>query len=178
MDVNNKEFVLSNILTLPFFWFPLGGLIIGMPLVIIYGTYGFRYLGVWGLVFTAMLFFVILSLFIKYLSKNIIIRFLPKQVELNIDGAITVYDKKDVVGIFAHDYHHTSTSLISIQINFKDGKKIEIADSKFTEKYDLDAREQLRKLMTAFEKELGFVKVKKSRIRSFQKLGAYWYSKV
>lgn len=178
MDVNNKEFVLKNVLILPFFWFPFGGLVIGMPLFIIYGTYGFRYLGVWGLVFTAMIFFAILSLLIKYLSKNITIRFLPEKIDININGRSTIYNKKDIIGIFAHDYHHTSTSLISIQINFKSGKKIEIVDSIFTEKYDLDVCGNLRKLMTAFEREIGFVKLNKNRMRSFQKLGAYWYSKV
>ncbi len=178
MERNSQEFLFKNVLTLPFFWFPLGGLILGMPLFLIYGTYGFDYFGVWGLVFTALVIFIILSLSIKYLSKNIIIRFLPKQLEIEINGNKATYNKEDVLGIFAHDYVNNNTSLISFQISFKSGKKIEIIDSKFTEKYEVNENTKLKQFLVTFQQELGFVKIGKSRKRSFQKLGATWFAQV
>lgn len=177
MIENNKEILLKDVIILPFFWFPLGGLILGVPLFVIYGTYGLKYFGVFGMIFTAMVFFAILSFLIKYLSKDVVIRFSVDNIEIEINGNSALYAKKDVLGVFSHDYDKTKTSLISFQINFKNGKKMEIVDSKFTETYDIQKNKQLSNLICTIQNEFGFTIIKKSRLRSFKKLGAFWYSK-
>ncbi|MBD1391662.1 hypothetical protein [Mucilaginibacter glaciei] len=171
-----KEVVFNNVLTLSFIWFPLTGFTVSIVLFYLYAEYGFNYLGVWGLIFTGFIVLFIMNLLLKYFSKNIRLYFTGNDMDIEINGQLQKIQKQDVVGLFAPDYENSKSSLISLQLCFKNGNKLDITDSKFTEKYDVGVNEVLKKDLRFILDELGFIKIRQSKSRAFKKQGAYWYA--
>lgn len=182
MNVNNpgivKEILFKDVLTMDFYWFPLTGFVLSIILFYIYGEFGFMYFGIWGLLFTGLVFFFVIHLLIKYFRKDVLIRFAGKELHIEYNGKVQKYNKEDMVGMFAHDYEVSRSSLISFQLCFKDKKTLEIIDSKFTEKYDSTTNQVLKKNLKCILEELNFSKIRHSKLRAIKKLGAYWYAKV
>lgn len=173
----NNIFVFNKVLTISFFWFPLVGFVLGGIFFFIYGKYGFRYFGIWGLLFTTLILFVILQLMLNFFSKTLTISFTEKSMLIGYDGEEHKFDKNDVKGLYTHDYENTNTSLISFQICFKNGHNLEVTDCKFSEKYDTTSNKYLRNFLITAQKELHLKKIEKSTSRSIKKLGAYWYAR-
>jgi DUF1365 family protein len=88
------------------------------------------------------------------------------------------YLKSDIEGFYSYDYERLERSFISIQIRFKNGKKISLTDTVMFERVELDKAQMLQRFLKVAKKQLNFTYVKKNRTRSLQKLGACWYSNV
>lgn len=173
---SSKTIVFNKVLTLSFYWFPASGFIMGIILFALYAEYGFDHLGVYGLFFTGLLLLFILHLLIRYFSKDILIHFTNNAVKIDVDGQTRLVDKKDIIGLFAPDYESSRSSLISLQLCFKNGDKLNITDSKFTEKFDESVNRKLKKDLVVILSEFGFSKISYNKSRALKKQGAYWYA--
>ncbi|WP_029287878.1 hypothetical protein [Pedobacter sp. R20-19] len=175
-----EKFILRPVTTLPHYVNYILGFVVGVPLFVIYGETGFRYFGTYGLIFTFFVFGIIMLLLINFfMTKTIIVYF--DQVFLYIEEKkkeLKKYKKTDISGFYSYDYERVEKSFISIQINLSNGKNINLTDTSTSQTIDKEKAELLRRFLITAKKELNFSLVTKNSLRSIQKLGACWYSKL
>ncbi len=175
-----EKFILKPVTTLPYYINYILGFIIGVPLFFIYSKMGFRYFGRFGLIFTFFVFGIIMLLVLKFfMTKTLAVYF--DQVFLYIEDnkkEIKKYKKTDVLCFYSYDYERIEKSFISIQIKLSNGNNINITDTSTSQTIDKEKAKLLRRFLITAKKELNFSLVNKNSLRSIQKLGACWYSKV
>jgi hypothetical protein len=114
-----------------------------------------------------------------FLAKTFIIYFDPGSMYIGEQNKKPQrYLKSDIEGFYSYDYERLERSFISIQIRFKNGKKISLTDTVMFERVEMDKAQMLQRFLKVAKKQLNFTYVKKNRTRSLQKLGACWYSNV
>ncbi|WP_370900666.1 hypothetical protein [Chryseobacterium gossypii] len=170
---NFKEFVLENVTIGQYYYVYVIGLPLFLIVFFLYGEYGMGYFGILGLILAFAITFGGVYFVLKKLSKRVTIRIDDKYLIINDKK----YTKEEVKGIYSYDYINTKKSIISIQIQFTDGKKIEITDTEYRNKYDENKASVLRSFLKNIIEKFDFAKKKKNKLRAVQNLGAYWYSK-
>lgn len=174
----SKQFTLAKVVTYPYYFNYLLGLLIGGPMFFIYAEVGFESLGLFGLVLTFFAVALTITSIIKSLSKAVSIYFDKEFMYITYDSKITEkYLKNDIAGVYSYNYEQIEKSFISIQFNLKNGQKIELTDINISEKIDKEKAVLLKKFLIVLKEELGFTLLKKNRVRSLQKLGADWFAK-
>ncbi|WP_345954279.1 hypothetical protein [Mucilaginibacter sp. PAMB04168] len=173
-----KKFQFNNVVTFPYYINYVMGFFIGLPLLFLYGEYGMRYLGIWGLI----LIFLIVGLTVmgitKASSKNLLLYFDKEALYIVENHKPPQKIMKDSIdGVYSYDYNRIEKSFISLQIKFKTGKNISITDMDTSEKVDQQKALLMSDFLTTLKKEMGFEFIKKNTGRSLQKLGACWYSR-
>ena len=179
-NYKNEKFILKPVSTLPYYINYILGFIIAVPLFFIYSEIGFRHFGTFGLIFTFFVFGIIMLLLIKFfMTKTIVVYF--DQCFFYIEEnkkQLKKYKKTDISGFYSYDYEQVEKSFISIQIKLSNGKNINLTDTSTSQTIDKEKAKLLRRFLITAKKELNFSFVNKNSLRSIQKLGACWYSRL
>ncbi|WP_311953024.1 hypothetical protein [Mucilaginibacter terrae] len=134
-------------------------------------------MGMAGMSLTVLLLFVLMTGVMRASSKQIIIYFDRKRMYIATNGRdFKEYLKRDVKGIYSHNYDERTLAYISISILFKNGKQIRINDTAFGEVKDDEKAQMLKQFVKTVKRQLNFSLINKSRWRVFKLLGPYWYS--
>jgi len=166
-------FTFKNVLTVPFVYFLPIAVVIGFPFFFIYATIGVKAVGVFGLVVVFLLVFGLFKLFIDIISKTVEICFAGNRIIINNQE----YKKDQILGIYMRDYEERQTSIISFEIWFVNGKKLEITDTEYRNQYNPKKGDELYAFIRTLKRELNFIKTKKDNFRAMQGRAAYWYSR-
>lgn len=171
-----KEYLLKNVFPYHSAW----GALVAIPYIIIWGLLYYWFFGSnfrlgFVMIFSALCFGTC-AMLIKFLSKDILIWFNDDFIIIKKgNNTQKKYLKKDVLGFYSYNYETKSTilrkSLIKFKICLQDGQKIYFNDSEYKSKYEEVKGEELKKLLDALKKELGF-----KEIRSKKYSNIYWYS--
>lgn len=179
MQKNSPEqFIFKGVMTSPYYIICIISLVLSLVLFYLYGEIGFRYFGRLGMSFTFLILGIIIFLMMRFfLAKTMIIYFDPGSIYIGEQNKKPKrYLKSDIDGFYSYDYERLERSFISIQIRFKNGKKISLTDTVMSERVEMDKAQMLQRFLRTAKKQLNFTYVKKNRARSLQKLGACWYS--
>lgn len=179
-DYKKNEFVLQSVTTLPYYVNYILGFTIGVPLFFIYSKIGFRYFGTIGLVLTFFIFCLVMLFIIKkFMVKTIVIYFDSVFLYVKENRKdLKKYKKTDILGFYSYNYEQFEKSFVSFQIKLNNGTNINLTDTSTSQKIDKEKAKLLKRFLITAKKELNFSLIRKSRLRSIQKLGACWYSRL
>lgn len=172
------EFIFSKVITYSPHWLTVFSIVVGWPLIGFYGIYGYRYLGMAGMGLTVVLFFVLMKVVTHVWSKQVIIYFDRKRMYVATNGRnFKDYLKRDIKGVYSHNYDERARAYTSISILFKNGTYISINDTTFGDAKDDEKAQMLKQFLKTIKRQLDFDLIKKNKWRAFRLLGPYWYSR-
>ncbi|MEN7551277.1 hypothetical protein AAG747_25390 [Rapidithrix thailandica] len=173
-----KEFAFEDVVTIRFVHY-LSFFLFFVPALFLYTEFLYPFFKMYGIYFLFLFSFGGLIQVLRYLKKTVIIKFDTKNklVYINTGKREIECPMEDIKGFYSHDYLNRNKSIISIQFQLQNGKKIEITDFKFTNEFEEEKHKKLSEFLRVALQQLGFQPLRKSKRRWLQWMGAVWYSR-
>jgi hypothetical protein len=171
------HFVFKKVYTWPYYVTFGIMLVLLTPMFVLFVTGWYAYLGYGGKSLIFMLSLLLMMVVLNPMAKSVTVYFDRKRVYIgNEKKGFEEILMHNVVGFYSHNYERNQQQLISIEIYFKNRKKLILYQLNGFNKVAPDDKAMLKAFLLAAQRRLNFTCIRKNRWRSFFGLGAYWYS--